>query len=147
MIVRLRSNSLFFNLLLSWLGYYCQNANKKPSNAGLRVNCFSGYRKERIKQSSCLTVLPEGIVAFGAAQKLSGGFVCTSCLHLPDVSRVVAAFWAFNPDSGQRPQLLLFLPDNGDKLLGTVLNNFSHFWRLNLLAWVLLVSVLGADKN
>jgi hypothetical protein len=73
-----------------------------------------------------LTVFSERVAAFCATQELSRRFVRAPGLHLPHISRVVTAFRAFNPYSGQRPQFLLFLTNNGNELLGTMLDNLAN---------------------
>jgi hypothetical protein len=94
-----------------------------------------------------LAVLSEGVVAFCAAQELGWGFISASCLHLPDVSGVVSAFWAFDPNGGKCSQFLFFFAYNGDKLLRIMLDYLADFG-FNFLGWFLLfVSAFWTHKH
>jgi hypothetical protein len=46
---------------------------------------------------------------------------------LPNVSGIVATFWAFDTNCGKRPQLLLLFSYDSYKLLWIVLNDFADF--------------------
>ena len=119
---------------------------KKESNGKKNFKTLT-WTDGEVKERAELTVFPEGVVAFCTTQELSGGFICASGLHLPNISGIVATFGTFNPDGWKRPQFLFFLAYYGDELLRTVLNDFPHFWGFNLLACLLFISVFGADKN
>jgi hypothetical protein len=54
-------------------------------------------------------------------------------LHLPNVSRVVAAFGTFDSNSWERPQFLFLLANHSHELLRIVLNDFADFG-VNLFA-------------
>ncbi len=103
--------------------------------------------KEGIGGKLGLAVFPECVAAFCASQKLSRRLVGTSRLHLPYICSVISTFRAFDPDRGKSPKLLFLFADNSYKLLGTMLDNLSHFRRLDNLARFFFVSVLWADKN
>jgi hypothetical protein len=94
-----------------------------------------------------LAVFPERVIAFCATQKLSGRFISASRLHLPDVSHVISAFWAFNSNGWQRPQFLFFFAYHSYKLLWIMLDDLADFG-FDFLAWfLLLVPAFRADKQ
>jgi hypothetical protein len=110
---------------------YDNNTDRYHNLQPNRIPSF--YQAARTYLSTAeLAVFSECVAAFRAAQELSGRFVCASCLHLPNVSQIVPAFWAFNSDCWQRPQLLFFFAYNRHELLRLVLDDLGHLW-LNLL--------------
>lgn len=72
-----------------------------------------------------LAVFSEGMVAFGASEELRGSFISTTSLDLPNVDEVVTAFGAFLLDGGHCADFLVFLSDDGYKLLEVVMDGFG----------------------
>jgi hypothetical protein len=64
------------------------------------------------------------VVALSASEKLCRGFISTTGLNLPDVNEVVATFGAFLSNSGHGADFLVFLSDDGYKLLEIMVDSF-----------------------
>jgi hypothetical protein len=100
------------------------------------------------EEKRMLAVLSKGVIAFGASHKLSGRLICSACLNLPNISRVVPAPWAFYTSRWQCIQLLLLFANYSYQLLRTMLNNLWRNFGLDVfVCFRLLVTAFGAGKN
>ena len=73
-----------------------------------------------------LGVFSEGVVAFCAAEELGWGFVAATSLHLPNISQVVSAFWAFHLEGWHRVDFLFLFAYNRHSLLDVVFDDLAH---------------------
>jgi hypothetical protein len=88
------------------------------------------------------------MIAFCAAEELSGRFIAASSLHLPNVNQHVAAFGALHPHSWHGVHFLVFFTDNRHLLLHAVLYDFAAYLCVSFVSSVRLhVAAFRASQN
>ncbi len=94
-----------------------------------------------------LGIFSEGVVTFGASEKLRRRFVAAPRLHLPDINQHVAAFGALHAHGGHGFNLVFFA-DNGHLLLQGMFYDFGAYLVFAFSVCVGLdVAAFGAGKN
>ena len=86
-------------------------------------------KTKRIDESR---ILSEGVVAFGASEKLRRSFISASGLHLPNIDYHVPAFGALHPHRGHSVHVVFYAYDS-DLLLQGMLYDFARCFCFNFL--------------